>query len=413
MGSTSQRATGEAPAAHPDRDVRLLFAVGGAAAASFLPFWVLLLDGRGLGPEQIGLVLSISALAGVLAIPVWSDVADTRLGTVWTLQVSNLASAAAALALIPTGSSFLAIAAVAAVLAVASAPGTALSDTIALGHLGPERMTRYGTIRLWASLGWAVAVLLFGALYERVGLGPMLPLYAAGSLAYAVVTARFPATRPVRGRARASRFGAVGEAFRSSPRLLPFLVGLLVVSTATYAAFSFVPLRIVSQGGGPFLIGLSACLGALVEIPFFRSSAWLGEHVGLRALYVTGVGIYVVMIAAWAVLENPTFVALVKVAGGAAFGLIYAALVVITGRLVPERLRNTGQALMQVFAAGIGPIVGAAIGGFVYRHLGASTLFAWSAAFTAIGAAIVWLSLSGGAFSRAPRATGAAEVSAR
>lgn len=381
--------------ARAGRDVRTLFALGGASTAAFLPFFVLLLSDRGLTADRIGFVLSLASLAGVLSVPFWSHVADARLGGVRTLQLTSFATAIAALALIPTGSNVWAIALVTALLYVVSAPGTALSDTIALQVLGPERETDYGRIRLWASLGWAIAVVLFGAWYQRMGLGPVLPAYAAGTLAYAIAAMRFPATRPARHAGTASRLGSVGEALRVSPRLLPFLIGLLLVSISTSAAWSFLPLRIVSRGGGPLLIGLSAGLGALVEIPFFRASAWLGGRFSLRTLYASGVGIWIAMLVAWSLVPNPVIIAAIKVAGGAGFGLTYAALVVITGRLVPLRLRNTGQALMQTFGAGIGPIVGAALGGLVYRHLGAPALFAGAAVSASLGLLVVWRALAG------------------
>lgn len=52
------------------------------------------------------------------------------------------------------------------------------------------------------------------------------------------------------------------------------------------------------------------------------------------------------MMIGWAVVANPSVVALIKMGGGAGFGLMYAALVVATGQLMPEKLQNTGQALM-------------------------------------------------------------------
>ncbi len=385
----------------PARDIRRLFALGGVATAAILPFFVLWLQERGLAPDQIGIVLALGALAGVIAAPVWSHLADTELGAVRTLEIASLCSVGAAIALVPAGSRLPLLALVVVVRGLAEAPGTAMSDTIALRTLGPEGSSRYGSIRLWASLGWAAAVLAFGAVYERVGLGPLPVLYAIAMAVFTLAVTRFPRDRPAsEDRETGSRLGSAGEAFRASPHLLPFLIGILVVSVSTVAAWSFVPLRIVSRGGGPFLIGLSASLAALVEVPFFRASGWLGEHVGLRALYTLGAGIYALTIASWAFVGNAAAIALVKVLSGAGFGLTYAALVVIAGRLVPERLQATGQTLMQIFGAGIGPVVGTAAGGFIYRNLGPTTLFAAAAIGTAIGVAIVWVALSGSAFVR-------------
>ena len=58
-------------------------------------------------------------------------------------------------------------------------------------------MGEYGRIRLWASAGWAAAVVPFGWWFQRVGTGPVLPVYAAGFLMYVLLLSRFPAPRPL------------------------------------------------------------------------------------------------------------------------------------------------------------------------------------------------------------------------
>ena len=66
--------------------------------------------------------------------------------------------------------------------------------------------------------GWGLAVIGFGALYEVVGLSPVLPLYAVGTVAFGLWTLRLPAGAPAPVRA-ASRLGALGDVFRASPGL--------------------------------------------------------------------------------------------------------------------------------------------------------------------------------------------------
>ena len=387
-----------------DRDVRLLFAVGGVSASTILSFFALWLAERGLAADRIGIVLALASLAGVITSPLWGHVADTRLGPARTLRISTIATGAAALGFLLAGRSFWALAVVAVLRGASESPGAPLTDSIALHALGSERATSYGSYRMWGSLGWAVAIVGFGAWYERRGLGALPVLYALGLLAFTVIVSRFPSERP--DRPERSRFGAVGDAFRGSTALRPFLVGLLVVGVASSAAWSFVPLRISARGGGPFLIAVAASLAAIAEIPIFRASAWLGERVSLRVLYATGAGIFVVASIVWALASNPTVIAGANVLNGVGFGLRYAALVIIVGHLVPERLRATGQSLMQTVVAWIGPILGAAAGGFVYRHLGSQALFTWSAVGVTIGIVMIWVALSAPSFARPSARTG-------
>ena len=131
--------------------------------------------------------------------------------------MSSAATALFALVLAVSGSAFWALLLVAVLLSMCSSPGAPLSDALAVAYLGEERMSEYGRIRLWASLGWGVAVIGFGALYQVVGLALSCP-YAAGTVAFGLWTLRLPPGAPAPVRAE-SRFGALGDVFRASPGL--------------------------------------------------------------------------------------------------------------------------------------------------------------------------------------------------
>jgi len=172
-------------------------------------------------------------------------------------------------------------------------------------------------------------------------------------------------------------------------------VGLFLLSIATSATDGFVPLRMLGVGGGPFLIGLAAGAAAVIEIPIFTASSKLGERFGMRNLFLAGTAISIATLLGYGAAGSPTVVAVFRGLSGAAFGLKYAALVVLIDRLVPARLRTTGQGLLQMASMGIGPVIGPAIGGFVYESLGPPTLFV-GAAVAATGAAIIaWWALRG------------------
>lgn len=377
-----------------DPELRALYALIGVVGSAFIPFFALLLRDRGLTADRIGLVLAIVALAGVAATPVWSHVADSRLGTVHTLQLASVAACVAALGMAATGSSLVAIGSAAIALGAAQGPQTGLTDALAVGALGAPRLREYGTFRLWGSVGWGIGSIAFGALFEGVGLVLLLPVYAAGLAAYALFLTRFPRARPDPLAVAPSRLGAVGDAFRSVPRLTAFLTGVLVLATSTHAAWDFVPLRIVSEGGGASLVGIASGVSAFVEIPFMRSSGSLVRRHGLRRVFAAGAAVYAAASAGWAIFPDPLAVTILRISVGVGFGLVYVALVVMTGRLVPDRLRNTGQALLSICLFGLAPVIGGAAGGLVYQHVGPPELFALSAVGIVAGTILVFLAAS-------------------
>jgi MFS transporter, PPP family, 3-phenylpropionic acid transporter len=376
-------------------DVRLrrLYALVWLVASGFIPFFVLWLHGRGFSPSEIGLVLGASAVAALAAAPFWSHAADRRSGTTRTLQLSLVIAAVGSLLLAATGTVLVAVIAAEVLLSGAAAAVTPLTDALAITTLGPERLHTYGAFRLWASVGWGVGAIAFGALFQLAGLGWMLPAYAAGLAGSALFVGLFPKVRPETTHSE-TRLGAFGDALAQVPHLPLYLLGLLLFGAAQHAAWDYVPLRIESGGGGPFLVGLAAGVSAFLEIPFMRSSSSLIRRFGVRSLFVTGGIVYVLASVSWSLVEAPAAVTAVRIGVGIGFGLTYVSIVVMTGTLVPERLRNTGQTLAQMCTASLAPIVGSVIGGWVYEHIGPPQLFLGSAAGLAAAISIVWLATS-------------------
>jgi PPP family 3-phenylpropionic acid transporter len=376
-----------------DARLRRLYALVWLVGSAEIPFFVLWLHGRGLSPSEIGLVLGASALAAIAAAPFWSHTADRRAGTTRTLQRSLILAAAASLVLAATGSLLIVVIAVVAVMSSATSAVTPLTDALAVSTLGPERLHTYGAFRLWASVGWGVGAIAFGALFELADLDWMLPVYAAGLVACALYVGLFPRVRPEPSRTE-TPLGAFGEALARVPHLPLYLLGLLLFGAAQHAAWDYVPLRIESGGGGPFLVGIAAGVAAFVEIPFMRSSGALMHRFGTRALFVAGGAVYILASLAWSQVTAAGAVTAVRILVGVGFALTYVSIVVMTGTLVPERLRNTGQTLAQMCTAGLAPVIGSVIGGWIYEHVGPPQLFVGSAVGLVVAIAIVWIATS-------------------
>src|SRR6266566_24948 len=365
----------------------------GVAVAAFFPFLALYLrDHHGLDESQIGVVLALTAAARMVANPFWGHLADTRIGRLTALQIGLAGSAAAAFMLN-------AAAAVPAITLVMVAQAFFMEaqepniDAIALEHLGEDRMSDYGRIRGWSSLTYASGCLLFGAVLQRFGIRWAMPLYAISTLLVLAWSTTVIRDRP-HGLERHGRLGSVGAVFRHAPRFWGFLAAAVLVWTGFNAAWNFIGPRIEDQGGGPFLIGLGTALGGVAEVPVMRSSSRLQRRFGLRKVCMAGCVVYGLTFLLWGSLSDPTVLSVLAGFEGVGLRLLFTTGVVIVGRLLPRSLYSTGNAVGQMVSFGIGPILGAGLGGFVYQHLGARTLYV-SACVLALGAALVaWFALA-------------------
>jgi PPP family 3-phenylpropionic acid transporter len=373
----------------PLRRVQVLFALVGIAEAAILPFLPIVLHERGLSAAEIGVVLSVAALAGFVAAPLWGYAADRRLGAERTLVVASLAAGAASVPLAFVDGFLGLTVAVVAVMAARSSMAS-LTDAITLEHLGRDARAEYGRVRLWMSIGFAVAACVWGLVLQTGTLDLLPALYAVTVVGVAIAA-------HVRGGERVVHEHAPRGARRAMLRALAtFLTSLLLLFAAFSATFSFVAIRMDELGGGLFVIGVAAGLQAFAEVPVMRATPRLGRALGHRSLYVLGTLFFAVAFASWAFLDDPVPIALVKLVAGVGFALAYVGSVVIVDDLVPPTLRGTGQGLAKAVSFGLAPVADSLAGGAIYDYAGPRTLFLASAcAAVAAGGAVLAVAVRG------------------
>lgn len=381
----------------PATSIQVLFVLFGLAIAAFFPFFALFLKGRGLSAGRIGVVIATTAFARVLCNPVWGHLSDSTLGRRRALQIGTFGSAIAALALFFTSSlgSILVVAFVFAAMSATTGPNV---DALALVHLGDDQMHQYGRIRGWESLSYAAGCLVFGFVLELAGVRWAMPINAAAAIVVLVWSSTLVPDRPTHS-VHHGRLGTVGAAFRTAPRFWVFLVALLLVWIGFNAAWNFISLKIVAAGGGPLLVGIGTALGGLVEVPVMRSSSTLVRRYGLRVLYVTGCCVYALGFLLWGLISNPTIVSVLTVFEGLGFGLLFTTGVLVIARMLPSSLYSTGQSMAATVSFGLGPILGAGIGGFVFDRFGSVTLYTGASLLALAGATVAWFALSPSALS--------------
>lgn len=369
--------------ASPDlRALKGLFAALGAGVGSLLPYLVLYLTWRGLSPAEAGLVMGLMAGVGVAAVPAWGWLADRVTGVVDALRLSCVAAALASLALLAAGSSRWAIVVCAAVLAAARAPGEALADTLAMSALGGSAARLYGTVRLWASIGFAVAVAGWGLVLQHASLALILVAYAAVMLVELGCTAVVrPATSSrVRGLAGTSAI------LRGSFSVL--LAGALLFGIAMGAMLTVLPLRITDVGGDVVMVAAAGVVAAVAEVPLMRSSGRLAGRLGVQRVLLVGGAMFAVALVLYGVLSQAIGLVLASAVRGGGYALVYVALVTASARLLPADRQASGQALLQTTLMGVAPIAGASLGGVLYEHQPPEVIFGGGAALAVVGAAI-------------------------
>lgn len=349
------------------------------------PFLALYFDHLGFSPARIGELIAIPMLMRCLAPNLWGWLGDhtgqrlliVRFGALCTLVCFAgifFSQSYAWLALIMATHAFFWHAVL------------PQFEVITLAHLR-EQVARYSQIRLWGSIGFIVAVVGLGLLFEWLS----LDAYPAALLVImaGIVVSSFwvPNAQPVLRPSTLESEGFVRQLRR--PGILAFYVcvGLMQLSNGPY--YTFLTLHLEGVGYSRGAIGLFWALGVVAEILLFLVMARLLQRYSLRAVLLAS---FLITAVRWLLLGSlPQYLPVLLLAQcmhAATFGAFHAACIHFVQRSFADRQQGQAQALY-VSLAGIGGALGALYAGYSWKGLGPAWTFAIASLVALLAAFII------------------------
>ena len=156
--------------------IRGLYFFNFAAVGVFFTFINVYYKSIGLTGTQIGLINTVGPLIGVFSTTLWGMLSD-RLGkTRLLVAIAAFGIVSSALAL-SAADTFLWILIAAGSLALFNSALVPLVDSTAMSVLGEHR-ERYGSLRVWGSVGFILTSSTIGFLFERMGMHILFFVYA-------------------------------------------------------------------------------------------------------------------------------------------------------------------------------------------------------------------------------------------
>ncbi len=377
----------------------------GIALGVIFPFISVILADFGFSASEIGFISSLGAVGFTVAVPAWGHLADVRFGRPRTLQLCGLAGGAAIVALLLPLPQLL-IVVMFLLFWIFESAWQPLTDAITVNAL---RGRDYARVRLFTSLGFAVAAIVAGQLYDRTGYGSAFVLLGAAALVMVVAASALPDVaradlvahrRAVDGATELGRsdggrrtfsFGSSGVAMRVAPRLGLVLLASGLLHFGIISGFTFLSLRIEALGGSPGDIALASGISAATEVPAMLVMGAVAARVGLRAVFTASALLYAVSLASWMVIDVPLALVATRIVTGVAFSGVVVGVVMTIAVLLPAELQATGQALFQTTAFGIAAVVANVAGGLLYEGAGHAALFGLGSALAVAAAVVGWI----------------------
>ncbi len=357
------------------------FVLGGLGI--WFPFVSLYLhENAGLSGAQVGVVIALPPLVGLVAQPLWGQVAD-RTGSRARVLAGLALGAAAGYTLVGQASGVAAIAASVAGLALFSSALIPMAFAVTLALARAPDAREVGLARATGTVGFLVTVVLFPLVLDawqrsrglaagadpavsEPGLEIMFPLAGAIVAIGALLALALPGDGGVELRAARGDWRAL---FRHAPYRRVLLFGFVAFLCMQGPQVMF-PIFVRSLGGSIDSVSQMWILMLSLEIPLIAFSGLTLRRLGARGLLAMGVAAGALRWIVCGLAPELAWVWPFQILHGVVVaGLVIGAPLYVDA-VVPERLRATGQGVYAMLAVSVGGILSNLGAGWLLEHVG-------------------------------------------
>lgn len=355
-----------------------------AFVGAFSPYFTLYLQSISLSATDIAILMSLMQVMRVLAPNMWGWLAEHFGRRLTIIRVSAWASLAGFGVFFVTtrfDGLFLAM----ALMAFFWSAALPLVESLTFAHLATEA-SRYGSIRVWGSVGFIAAVLVVGYVLDFLPLDSVLWMTALllGGIVLCALTLP-EAARPLVHRESAS----LRETLRR-PEVRALLGACFFMSAAHGALYVFYSIFLVGYGYGKSVVGGMWALGVIAEIIVFMFMPRLLRRYSMRGILVIAFACAVLrfVMIGWGV-GSLVLLAFAQLLHGATFGAYHAAAIAAVNQWFSGKLQSRGQALYGSISFGAGGMLGGLLSGFTWESIGPAWTYTLGSGFALVG--LIWL----------------------
>lgn len=360
--------------AQPGRDplpiARLVYFLYFTGFGIYLPFINIYYNDIGLSGVEIGLINTLSPLVGMLSAPLWGILNDRYGKTRVLLAVAVVGSILAGWGIAAAGT-FMVLVPVAALFSLFYSTISPMLDSNTLLLLGDQR-ERYGSIRLWGSVGYVLLTLVGGYLLERLGLSWLFPIFTLCMVALLISLMWYP-TRRVEIGSTPRLFVTLWSLLRQ-PRWLVFIISVMLVWVSANGMHTFLGVYMADLGASQGLIGLTMAIGGAAEIPSMYYGSKLLKHLAAKKMIAISMFAYMLRMFCYAIMPSPEWAPAINLLNGVTFAFFWIGSVAYVNELAPDEIKATSQGLL-LAVLNLAALISTTFAGWLYDTAGPANLF--------------------------------------
>ncbi|GIN74178.1 putative transporter YwbF [Bacillus sp. J14TS2] len=343
---------------------------------AFLP---LLFRFKGLSPAQIGIVLSVGPIVAIFSQPFWGVMSDKKQSVKNVILFLLVATLITGLAVFfsPTMSLLMLMM---MIFHFFMSPIQPLLDSLST-VFSKEKGVSYGSIRVWGSIGFAVASFVLGNIIGLIGIQYLWIIYSL--IIIGVLCIAFRLTDPVIERKPLTTKG-FQQAFRNA-RFLFFLIAILFIAIPHRMNDSMLAIYLQSLGASEGKIGLAWTFSALSEAPVVAFMYLLMKKIPLLVLLGIAGVFYTGRWFLYGLLTDPMMIIYSQALHSVTFAIFMVSALQYIATIIPAEMLATGQTAYYATFNGVATIIGSAAGGYLMDLYGGGFIYKMGAISAFIG----------------------------
>ena len=332
---------------------------------------------------QISTILVLGSVALILIAPKYGLIFDTAKNKRNVLLVSILVMAAS-LGTIGYFKAFIPILILWVIYRIVNGPLYSISENLSFGVMTTQNNS-FGGIRLWGSVGFAVAAWIGGWTYQLYGLRANNLLFFTLMGLSALVLLRMPASVFEIEKEPAARDLSLREVFKlivDNRFLLLMALALALSDPVQDGVRSFENIYLENLGVQAGMIGLANMLSALTEVPFMSYADRVIHKFGIRRI-ILFVFVFDILrrLSVW-FFPTAGVVFTTSVMNSISFTFRLVCSITLVNLCLPKQVTSAANAFVGVTLFSLGYVISNALGGLIYDNWGNRPIYLMGAAFS-------------------------------
>ena len=352
------------------------------ASANFLSVF---LQSLGIGAGQIGLITALTNGMNIVSQPFWGAVSDrirsVRRSFILCIGLSGICALGIPLLAGQGSAALLPMTALLVFLYFFIMPANMLVEMwLVRVNANPRLQISYGSVRIWASIGFALMNLAYVPLLRHLPVRSVYYFYAAFALCAALAASSVSEGAEVRAQQDAPRMRFRDMQFRKilTYSVISYLIFEILFQIPFGWSNSYTVYVLNEFGLASTSFGAFTFLSGVFEVPMLLLCKRLIRRCGLAAMLVASSMLFVAQYALYAFGRGLPVLVVCQAFKGFAYAIYVTCRHQYIYEIAPKGLEGSTQAVVNAAYAGVN-ILSAALGGYLLQAIGVRSFFALNA----------------------------------